>query len=256
VFSFQVLTSLFFIHLYSFTPLGLDQSVPRRAFYHLKKDFFPWIYYNSMVKGTWAGPKGFLSAPSTSRSLSTYTRPTISSSSSNKARNFSTSSIASRNSPSRRPRDPLQTDSSAQRATLEDGSFFISRPPPTVPSNESTVFSAHPFLSNNQNTEVSSSSSFLPPPLKPRTRKVSRTIRNDLSSEEISKLQAFRETGASVNETAREFNCSSAFVSIVAPDQSGKAGELEKLRQAEEKSTWGWNKRVSRELRGARKEQW
>jgi NADPH-dependent 2,4-dienoyl-CoA reductase/sulfur reductase-like enzyme len=40
--------------------LGIDQAVPRRAFYYLKKDFFPWVYMNSMVKGTWAGPKGFM----------------------------------------------------------------------------------------------------------------------------------------------------------------------------------------------------
>ncbi|KAL5001771.1 hypothetical protein BDV10DRAFT_203330 [Aspergillus recurvatus] len=38
---------------------GTDQAVPRRAFYHLKKDFFPWVYYSSMVKGTWRGPKGW-----------------------------------------------------------------------------------------------------------------------------------------------------------------------------------------------------
>jgi NADPH-dependent 2,4-dienoyl-CoA reductase/sulfur reductase-like enzyme len=40
--------------------LGIDQGVPRRAFYHLKKDFFPWVYSNYHVKGTWGGPKGFL----------------------------------------------------------------------------------------------------------------------------------------------------------------------------------------------------
>ena len=39
---------------------GIDQGTPRRSFYHLKKDFFPWVYYNSMVKGTWGGPKGWL----------------------------------------------------------------------------------------------------------------------------------------------------------------------------------------------------
>lgn len=38
---------------------GIDQATPRRAFYHLKKDFFPWVYYNAMVKGNWAGPKGW-----------------------------------------------------------------------------------------------------------------------------------------------------------------------------------------------------
>ncbi|OAA62336.1 sulfide quinone-reductase [Cordyceps fumosorosea ARSEF 2679] len=40
--------------------LGVDQIKPRRAFYHLKKDFFPWVYRKFMVKGAWAGPKGFI----------------------------------------------------------------------------------------------------------------------------------------------------------------------------------------------------
>ncbi|EEY16677.1 Sulfide:quinone oxidoreductase [Verticillium alfalfae VaMs.102] len=40
--------------------IGFDQAIPRRAFYHLKKDFFPWVYFNNMVNGTWGGPKGFL----------------------------------------------------------------------------------------------------------------------------------------------------------------------------------------------------
>lgn len=44
----------------TFAWLGIDQATPRRAFYHLKKDFFPWVYYKSMVKGTWGGPKGWL----------------------------------------------------------------------------------------------------------------------------------------------------------------------------------------------------
>ncbi|KAL2256382.1 hypothetical protein VTK26DRAFT_1755 [Humicola hyalothermophila] len=44
----------------TFATLGLDQATPRRAFYHLKKDFFPWVYYTSMVKGTWGGPKGWI----------------------------------------------------------------------------------------------------------------------------------------------------------------------------------------------------
>jgi sulfide:quinone oxidoreductase len=39
---------------------GVDQAVPRRAFYHLKKDFFPWVYSRFMVKGTWGGPKGWI----------------------------------------------------------------------------------------------------------------------------------------------------------------------------------------------------
>lgn len=41
--------------------LGIDQATPRRSFYYMKKDFFPWVYYKSMVKGTWMGPKGWTS---------------------------------------------------------------------------------------------------------------------------------------------------------------------------------------------------
>ncbi|KAH7010172.1 hypothetical protein EDB80DRAFT_714578 [Ilyonectria destructans] len=44
----------------TFNKVGIDQGVPRRAFYHLKKDFFPWVHYQAMVKGTWAGPKGWI----------------------------------------------------------------------------------------------------------------------------------------------------------------------------------------------------
>lgn len=40
--------------------LGYDQAIPRRPFYYLKKDFFPWVYYKYMVKGIWGGPKGWL----------------------------------------------------------------------------------------------------------------------------------------------------------------------------------------------------
>jgi NADPH-dependent 2,4-dienoyl-CoA reductase/sulfur reductase-like enzyme len=40
--------------------LGIDQGVPRRAFYNLKKDFFPWIYGKYHVKGAWGGPKGLI----------------------------------------------------------------------------------------------------------------------------------------------------------------------------------------------------
>ncbi|KAH8902022.1 FAD/NAD(P)-binding domain-containing protein [Coniochaeta sp. PMI_546] len=40
--------------------LGIDQAVPRRAFYYMKKDFFPWVYKRFMVKGNWAGPKGWI----------------------------------------------------------------------------------------------------------------------------------------------------------------------------------------------------
>ncbi|KAG8426791.1 hypothetical protein J3459_007837 [Metarhizium acridum] len=38
----------------------INQAVPGRGFYYLKKDFFPWVYKKFMVKGAWGGPKGFI----------------------------------------------------------------------------------------------------------------------------------------------------------------------------------------------------
>ncbi|PVH97615.1 sulfide-quinone oxidoreductase-like protein [Periconia macrospinosa] len=39
---------------------GIDQGVPRKAFFRLKKDFFPWVYGKYHVKGHWGGPNGFI----------------------------------------------------------------------------------------------------------------------------------------------------------------------------------------------------
>ncbi|BCS28372.1 uncharacterized protein APUU_61420A [Aspergillus puulaauensis] len=39
---------------------GIDQAIPRKEFYLLKKHFFPWVYYESMLSGKWGGPKGWL----------------------------------------------------------------------------------------------------------------------------------------------------------------------------------------------------
>ncbi|CAA21882.1 sulfide-quinone oxidoreductase [Schizosaccharomyces pombe] len=39
----------------------LDQTVPRRMFYHLKKDFFPFVYWNFAVRnGKWYGSRGLI----------------------------------------------------------------------------------------------------------------------------------------------------------------------------------------------------
>ncbi|GAA5970237.1 hypothetical protein JCM11641_001631 [Rhodosporidiobolus odoratus] len=42
----------------TFSGIFGSQDVPRRAFYHLKKDVFPEVYWRSLVKGTWFGPRG------------------------------------------------------------------------------------------------------------------------------------------------------------------------------------------------------
>ncbi|KAI0380684.1 FAD/NAD(P)-binding domain-containing protein [Hypomontagnella monticulosa] len=35
------------------------QETPSRLFYHLKKDFFPYVYWNHFLTGNWYGPSGF-----------------------------------------------------------------------------------------------------------------------------------------------------------------------------------------------------
>jgi len=37
-----------------------DQVKPRRAYYTLKKDVFPFVYWNYMLQGRWFGPKGII----------------------------------------------------------------------------------------------------------------------------------------------------------------------------------------------------
>lgn len=63
----------------SFASFLGDQAIPRAAYYYLKKDFFPWTYWNFMVrvipihglllhdlvplpqvKGNWYGTSGFI----------------------------------------------------------------------------------------------------------------------------------------------------------------------------------------------------
>ncbi|KAJ4420904.1 hypothetical protein N0V82_004084 [Gnomoniopsis sp. IMI 355080] len=45
-----------------------SQDIPRKAFYHLKKDFFPSVYWSSYVKGTWFGRNTWFK-PDTTKTL-------------------------------------------------------------------------------------------------------------------------------------------------------------------------------------------
>ncbi|PSR74933.1 hypothetical protein PHLCEN_2v9467 [Hermanssonia centrifuga] len=45
---------------FSSYPFFDDQAIPSRFFYHLKKDLFPWAYWNYMLKGSWFGASGFI----------------------------------------------------------------------------------------------------------------------------------------------------------------------------------------------------
>lgn len=215
----------------TFSKFGIDQSKPQKAFYYLKKDFFPWVYYNSMVKGKWAGPKGFLG---------------------NK-RSFSTSSRAMRNTPVRHPRDPLESSANATRFPLSSGETFIVRPPPTPQSSRMNV-AAVDALFNGPTQASETELSQLPPALVRR----SPSATNKLSKEQITQMQTLRKQDPFINTAsalAKKFGCSPTFVSIVAPAPKN----VRKARQAEtdlKKATWGMNKRIASVQRAERRSLW
>ncbi|PWN25069.1 FAD/NAD(P)-binding domain-containing protein [Jaminaea rosea] len=41
----------------------INQAEPKSYFLPMKTRFFPWVYFKSMVKGTWAGPQGWKARP-------------------------------------------------------------------------------------------------------------------------------------------------------------------------------------------------
>lgn len=237
---------------------GIDQAEPRKAFYHLKKDFFPWVYYNSYVKGSWAGPKGwsFGAAPikpeavAGKRAFSSSARV---SSIPGSRRGFATSSVGLRNTPARRPRDPLDASPDAIRHTLPSGETFIVRPPPSAQPARSTIYQPQPLL----NAQPISESSNLPPALRPRTRAVAAQPQI-ISPEQIATIQRLRKEDPiryTKTALAKQFNCSPLFVSIVAPLPKA-VRQVKKQQEELKKQSWGLNKRVARAEREERRLLW
>ncbi|PWN41092.1 FAD/NAD(P)-binding domain-containing protein [Ceraceosorus guamensis] len=250
---------------------GIDQAEPRRAFYHLKKDFFPAVYYGSMVRGTWAGPKGWtFSSPHgasarTTRSLSTFTgRPSAAQQcEATVSRGFATSSARARDMPARRPRDPLANNPHAKRHPLKSGETFIVRPPPTLSSPESVISddstNEGPWLPSASGSNAAPS--HLPPALPPRTRsaQAARSAESkSLTADEISLIRQLRAedpikwTG---NQLAKRFGCSPTFIRIIAPAPK-EVRQVRKEHEEARKENWGMNKRLSVEGRKARRELW
>ncbi|KDN42399.1 FAD/NAD(P)-binding domain-containing protein [Tilletiaria anomala UBC 951] len=244
---------------------GIDQAVPRRAFYYLKKDFFPWVYFNSHVKGTWQGPKGFLNAAklapssaSSARSIHTASRPSISPrrfAFGNQTRTFSSSPATSRNTPARRPRDPLAVDRSAMHHRLPTGETFIVRPPPSAPSPYTSTLTPNPILDG---IAAAPPSPALPPPIKPRTRSSVLPGSQPLTAQQILQLQALRKEDPLKNtasKLAKQFGCSPTFVRIAAPAPKEikelRSSALDALRR-----TWGLRKQVARTEKAERRKLW
>ncbi|WFD21389.1 eukaryotic sulfide quinone oxidoreductase [Malassezia equina] len=218
----------------TFSKFGINQSKPQRAFYYLKKDFFPWIYYNNMVKGTWAGPKGFFSG----------------------IRSFSTSARQMRNTPVRHPRDPLDKNAHATRFPLMSGETFISRTPPSQASSRMSV-EASDILFESTNETVNADVATMAPQLRQRHRQA-RGASKILDEKEIMEVQQLRQKDPYTYTSgvlAKQFGCSPTFISIVAPAPK----EVRQARLAEtelKKATWGMNKRISRAQRQERRALW
>ncbi|KAJ1586341.1 hypothetical protein NDA12_007063 [Ustilago hordei] len=244
---------------------GIDQGVPRRAFYHLKKDLFPWVYYNSYVKGTWSGPKGFsfLAAPISpeavagKRSFSSLSNSRNSNTIPGSRRGFATSSVGLRNTPARRPRDPLDASPDATRHTLPTGETFIVRPPPTATPVRSTIYQPQPLLNAQPSSPADESS--LPPALRPRSHCASSQNKSSaITPKQIAEIQRLRKQDPIVNtksKLAQMFNCSPLFISIVAPLPKA-VKQVKKQQDDLKKQSWGLNKRVARAEREERRLLW
>ncbi|KAJ1600524.1 hypothetical protein NDA14_001055 [Ustilago hordei] len=244
---------------------GIDQGVPRRAFYHLKKDLFPWVYYNSYVKGTWSGPKGFsfLAAPISpeavagKRSFSSLSNSRNSNTIPGSRRGFATSSVGLRNTPARRPRDPLDASPDATRHTLPTGETFIVRPSPTATPVRSTIYQPQPLLNAQPSSPADESS--LPPALRPRSHCASSQNKSSaITPKQIAEIQRLRKQDPIVNtksKLAQMFNCSPLFISIVAPLPKA-VKQVKKQQDDLKKQSWGLNKRVARAEREERRLLW
>ena len=241
---------------------GIDQGVPRRAFYHLKKDFFPWVYYNSHVKGLWQGPKGFLNprklAPTQQRGLHTSSRRPAFPANATGQRSFSTSVSAPRNIPARRPRDPLEDDPTARRHRLPTGETFIVRSPPSAPSQYTTTLLPNPILHGMAPLAHSPGATrILPPPLKPNTKQAPSDAKL-LTRDQILKMQALRTEDPNkytASTLAAKFGCSPTFVRIAAP-ASTEVKQQREATLAAIKQTWSLRKRVSKAEKEQRRRFW
>ncbi|WFD00671.1 eukaryotic sulfide quinone oxidoreductase [Malassezia yamatoensis] len=228
----------------TFSQFGLDQGKPQRAFYYLKKNFFPWVYFNSMLKGTWNGRSGFQFG---TRSYSTHAM--------NRSRMFSTSCVAQRNTPARRPRDPLDS-ANVTRFPLASGETFLKRTPASQPSHRTSLQSAEQLFDSAQSIHETQQAT-LPPKLRMRHRQA-RDAHAILSEDQIKEIQSLRAQDPYQNTAgvlAKKFGCSPTFVSIVAPASK----QVRKAREAEtklKKATWGVHKRIASMERHERRLLW
>ncbi|UZJ56921.1 hypothetical protein CBS101457_006241 [Exobasidium rhododendri] len=167
-------------------------------------------------------------------------------------RKMSSSAICSRNTPARRPRDPLETAPNAVRHAIPTGETFIVRPPPSADS-------PYNLNSGRETTVYPTSSSLLPPALRPsRPTPFTGEAKLLLDSADIEKVQKLRASDPFTNTAtslSKRFKVSPAYIQIVAPLQKEIRAAKEKEVETR-KANWGANKTMQRQLRAERKSLW
>ncbi|PWN34875.1 uncharacterized protein FA14DRAFT_160291 [Meira miltonrushii] len=161
------------------------------------------------------------------------------------SRSLSTTSALSRNTPARRPKDPLDFAPNAVRHALPSGETLIVRPPPTVASPRYTTIDQGDISPEQL-------------PLIQRRKTHAYESNKRLSAEEIAEMQRLRQSNPDVHtalQLAKQFGCSATFVRIVAPaPKQRREAHLEQT--VVQRSTWGQNKTMQRELRKERRSLW
>jgi len=161
------------------------------------------------------------------------------------SRSLTTSNTLYRNTPARRPKDPLEFAPNAVRHALTSGETLIVRPPPSV---------ASPRYSAIDQVTVSPEQL----PLIKRKKSLAYDSNKRLSAEDIAEMQRLRQSNPDIHtglQLAKQFGCSPAFVRIVAP-ASKQRRDSHIDQTIKQRATWGQNKIMQRELRKERRNLW
>ncbi|KZS93559.1 hypothetical protein SISNIDRAFT_454762, partial [Sistotremastrum niveocremeum HHB9708] len=155
-------------------------------------------------------------------------------------------------------KDPLMGPGASQHS-LDGGKFtFIHRKPPTAPSPHSYITApVSPLLRPPSQPSAVSSPSPLPPLQRPELPK--HNVLSEAQIDEIRRLRAEDPQKNTASQLARQFGCSSKFVSFCAPlpRELKKAALAEReAAHAQSRERWGEKKRTVAAIRQKRRSMW
>ncbi|KAL5524708.1 hypothetical protein ACEPAF_9853 [Sanghuangporus sanghuang] len=162
--------------------------------------------------------------------------------------------------------DPLLSSPSAEVSDLPDGTTFIHRPPPTVPSPFSTtLLPSSPLLRPSVSTASSASQTTdqkevpVPPRMhKERTFPTNRVLA-EADFEKMRQLRASNPTYYTRIRLGKQFNCPPFLVAQKVPlDTKSRKAAIEQLdaKHEEIRSKWGERKSMIMAIRKKRREYW